>query len=126
MKIWMTLVIVTSLLVACHTASQEPTGKLVGNWIEVMPANPQIVQGVTLHADGTAASIGMATLKCESWKLIDKQLVLNGKSIGNKQTLDFSDTLDVIVLTADSMRLVKHGSYCIEYYRVNKIPTAQH
>ena len=118
----MMLAVAAGLLASCHTATQKEEREFVGNWLEVMPVNSQFTQGVTLNADGTAASIGMATLKYESWSLADGKLVLNGKSIGNGQTLDFSDTLDVVSLTADSLKLGKHGAYRIDYYRVKEVP----
>lgn len=124
MKNWMTLAATTCLLASCHTATQKQKDELVGNWIEVMPVNLQFIQGVTLNDDGTAASIGMATLKYESWGLTDNKLVLNGKSIGNGQTIDFSDTLDIVTLTPDSLKVGKYGAYRRDYYRVTEIPVA--
>ena len=118
----MMLAVAACVLASCHTATQKEEREFVGNWLEVMPVNSQFTQGVTLNADGTAASIGMATLKYESWSLADGKLVLNGKSIGNGQTLDFSDTLDVVSLTADSLKLGKNGAYRIDYYRVKEVP----
>lgn len=94
---------------------------LEGNWIEIMPANPQITQGITLRADGSAASIGMATLLYERWKAEGDQLILGGKSIGNGQTIDFSDTLNVVKITPDSLTLGKYGMYRISYYKVAEI-----
>ena len=120
----MMLVVAAGLLASCHTATQKNERDFTGNWIEVMPANPQIVQGVTLNADGTASSIGMATLKYESWSLSGDRLILNGKSIGNGQTIDFSDTLDVVKLTPDSMTLGRSGSYRIDYYRTAEVIVA--
>lgn len=114
----MMLVVAVGVLASCHTATQKDMKDFAGNWIEVMPANTQYVQGVTLNTDGTASSIGMATLKYDSWSLSDDRLILNGKSIGNGQTLDFSDTLDVVNLTTDSMTLGRFGSYRIGYYRL--------
>lgn len=122
MKKTMMLAVAAGLLASCHTATQKEEREFVGNWLEVMPVNSQFTQGVTLNADGTAASIGMATLKYESWSLADGKLVLNGKSIGNGQTLDFSDTLDVVSITADSLKLGKNGAYRIDYYRVEEVP----
>lgn len=122
MKKSMMLAVAACVLASCHTATQKEEREFVGNWLEVMPVNSQFTQGVTLNADGTAASIGMATLKYESWSLADGKLVLNGKSIGNGQTLDFSDTLDVVSLTADSLKLGKNGAYRIDYYRVKEVP----
>ena len=90
----MMLVVAAGLLASCHTATQKNERDFTGNWIEVMPANPQIVQGVTLNADGTASSIGMATLKYES------------------------------KLTPDSMTLGRSGSYRIDYYRTAEVIVA--
>lgn len=103
----------TALLLSCNSINKD---QFVGNWIEVMPANPQIVQGVTLNADGSASSIGMATLLYEKWKPeADNMLILWGKSVGNGQTIDFSDTLNIIKVTPDSLILGKFGSYRICY-----------
>lgn len=87
-----------------------------------MPVNKQIVQGINLNADGTASSIGMETLKYENWELNDKQITLTGKSIGNGQTIDFNDTLDIIEITPYTMTLGKFDKYRINYYRVEDIP----
>ena len=107
------------LIAACGEAQKNETTTLTGNWIEVMPSNPQIIQGVTLNADGSASSIGMATLLYESWKQKENSIILNGKSVGNGQTISFSDTLDIISHTTDSLILGKYGMYRREYYRVD-------
>lgn len=108
--------IVGLLLGAC--SGQKARQSLAGNWIEVMPANPQIRQGITLRTDGSASSIGMATLQYERWQEHGKALILWGKSIGNGQTIDFSDTLDIVKVTSDSLILGKYGMYRIAYYKV--------
>lgn len=115
------LSVVAVLLLSCGSSTTHQA--LVGNWIEIMPANPQITQGVTLNADGTASSIGMATLLYEKWKLEDNDntLILYGKSVGNGQTLDFSDSLDIIRVTADSLLVGKYDSYRINYYKVANV-----
>ena len=61
MKKSMMLAVAACVLASCHTATQKEEREFVGNWLEVMPVNSQFTQGVTLNADGTAASIGMAT-----------------------------------------------------------------
>lgn len=113
------------LLIAVFSLSSCMNGKenkmLEGNWIEIMPANPQITQGITLHKDGSASSIGMATLQYERWEIVDNKLILWGKNIGNRQTINFSDTLDVVKLTPDSLILGKYGMYRISYYKVARI-----
>lgn len=113
------LVAVMLILASCSGKNND--ANLTGNWIEVMPANPTIVQGMTLHADGKAKSIGMATLQYERWKAVDGQLILWGKSIGNGQTIDFTDTLSIVKATPDSLLLDKYGRYLINYYKVAEV-----
>lgn len=119
MKRYIGLVIAACLLSGCVGGKEKRL--LVGNWIEVMPANPQITQGVTLRADGSATSIGMATLLYERWETQDDQLILWGKSVGNGQTIDFSDTLRVVKVTPDSLLLDKYGMYRVSYYKVASV-----
>lgn len=107
------------LLTACGSGGKQVD--LEGNWVEVMPVNKDIIQGVTLEKSGKASSIGMATLQYEKWKSEDGKLILWGKSIGNGQTIDFSDTLNIVKVTADSMLLGKYGMYRVNYYKVASI-----
>ena len=64
MKKFYSLLFLMFLLNACDMNKQE--NLLVGHWVEIMPVNKQIVQGINLNADGTASSIGMETLKYKS------------------------------------------------------------
>lgn len=114
------LLLLMSLISACNTFKQE--NAYIGHWVEIMPANKQIIQGINLNADGTASSIGMETLKYEKWTLKDNQIILEGKSIGNGQTINFTDTLDVIEITPYKMTLGKFDKYRINYYRTEEIP----
>ena len=104
------------LLAAC---AGTPHGEipLTGYWIERMPANPGLIQGVRLDPDGGAASIGMHTLRYTGWQRLEGRLLLTGQSIGNGQTLGFTDTLDIVRLSTDSLILGKDGRYRIEYVR---------
>ena len=105
-------------LAACGPSKNFNEKELTGNWIEIMPVNQQIRQGVTLKEKGEAESIGMATLKYEKWQLLpDGHIILDGKSIGNHQTLDFSDTLAIISLSNDTLTLGKGGTYRIQYHK---------
>lgn len=113
------LLIIILLLNSCTETSENKN--LAGSWIEVMPSNPQIIQGVTLNKDGSAESIGMATLLYEKWQNENDKLILWGKSVGNGQTINFSDTLNIIKNTSDSLILGKYGMYRIYYYKVENI-----
>lgn len=82
---------------------------LTGEWIEPIPGMPGQFQGISLKEKGIAESINMATLQYENWDRIGGLLFLKGKSIGNGQTIDFTDTLLIKGLTADSLTVVRYG-----------------
>ncbi len=96
-------------------AAPRPEKLLVGSWVQPIPGIGG-TQGVTLQADGTAASINMNTLQYEKWSYNGGDLVLCGKSIGNGQTIDFADTVKVEKVTADSLVLMR-GDYRDAYSR---------
>ncbi|MGM9688189.1 MAG: lipocalin family protein [Alloprevotella sp.] len=91
-------------LTSCGTAS-KPEVSIVGSWTEPVPGMPQMAQGFTLADGGKAESVNMATLLYEHWTQQGDTLCLSGKSIGNQQTIDFTDTLLVKRLTADTLVL---------------------
>lgn len=96
------------------SCSNQPS--IVGKWTEPVPGMPQLQQGFILEEDGTASSVGMASLVYEHWKREQEQLILTGKSIGNRQTIAFSDTLQIELLSQDSL-LVRKGQLTFRYGR---------
>ena len=99
---------VVMLFTACHGVGIE------GSWVEPVPGMDDMYQGIKLEAGGKASSVNMATLQYESWTNEGGQLILTGKSIGNRQILSFSDTLIIEKLTQDSLVLRK-GNHVIRY-----------
>ncbi len=89
---------------------------LTGCWIEVLPKDMPYVQGMCLNDDGTAESVGMATLKYSRWKTDGKCLILDGESIGNGQTISFSDTLRIVDLRNDTLTF-ERGVGMVSYVR---------
>lgn len=85
-----------------------------GKWVEPIPGMENQVQGINLEKDGKASSINMATLQYEKWGKKDDKLILSGKSIGNGQTITFSDTLNIKELTDKELTLTK-GNLTINY-----------
>lgn len=86
--------------------ARSPYFYIQGAWAEPNPIDSTATQGMRLNPDGTASSIGMATLQITGWNLADaKTLILNETSIGNKQTFNTTDTLTVAKLDADSLVL---------------------
>ena len=85
-----------------------------GKWVEPVPGMENQVQGINLEKGGKASSINMATLQFESWEKKDNKLILSGKSIGNNETICFSDTLIIEKLTTEELTL-KKGDLIINY-----------
>lgn len=115
---------IAAALVSCRQETALDQCDLTGVWLEQMPAHPNLIQGIRLSADGNAESIGTATLTYDFWELLSPQtkqdrcrLVLHGHSIGNRQTLDFSDTLDILVCTPDSLVLGQESDFSDIGYR---------
>lgn len=81
---------------------------VIGEWVEPIPGM-EGVQGFKLEEGGKASSINMATLQIESWEQKGNNLILSGQSIGNGQTIAFSDTLEITRQTSDSLILKSQG-----------------
>lgn len=100
-----------ALLTACANNEKD----IAGTWMQ--PSGlPGIEQGFTLEEGGKAASVNMATLQYEAWQLQGSSLILTGKSIGNGQTIAFADTLEIKLLTQDSLKL-KRGTLTLAFAR---------
>ncbi|MDE5705147.1 lipocalin family protein [Muribaculum sp.] len=87
-----------------------------GRWVQPVPGQPDACQGIALEPDGKASSINMATLAYDTWTIEGNRLILGGKSIGNGQTIDFSDTLVIVRLSADTL-VLRMDAMALEYTR---------
>ncbi len=94
------------LVVTTHS----PYYFISGTWLEPNPIDLSDSQGVILKEDGSAESVGMATLLFKKWELSDdNKLLLTYESIGNRQTLKGVDTMQMEKLDADSLVLSRDG-----------------
>lgn len=98
-------------LSACSDAGNDKD--LLGSWVEPIPGM-EGMQGIRLEENGLASSINMATLRYESWERSGDKLVLRGQSIGNGQTISFSDTLNIVRADGDSL-VLGQGDLRIRY-----------
>lgn len=89
-------------------------GNIEGQWVESVPGMENQLQGIDLKEGGNASSINMATLQYKKWEKKGNTLILYGKSIGNHETISFSDTLSIEKLTNDELTL-KKGNFTISY-----------
>jgi hypothetical protein len=103
------------LLICCS----QKENVIVGSWIQPIPGQSDQEQGIRLDAGGKASSINMHTLLYETWEQQGMKLILTGKSIGNGQTLSFSDTLDIGILGSDTL-VLKRGNFEMRYSRSGK------
>lgn len=88
----------------------SPYYYIQGTWVEPNPINPKEMQGFTLNQDGTASSVNMATLLIKRWNMNNRILTLQYESIGNRQTITGTDTLNVIKINADSLVLAQNSN----------------
>lgn len=84
---------------------RSPYYCIQGTWLEPNPIDTAQMQGFVLKQDGTAESVNMATLDFRSWTLKGHMLILQYTSIGNKLTIEGSDTLHIVKINADSLVL---------------------
>lgn len=98
-------ILLTGLLVACSGNSTS----VVGVWVEPVPGMEGQMQGIKIEEGGAASSVNMATLVYENWKQEGDKLILSGKSIGNGQTIEFIDTMEIKKLMVDSLVLNNRG-----------------
>lgn len=87
-----------------------------GKWVEPAPNMPEIKQGFSLEQGGVAESINMATLQYYAWEVKDNRLILSGKSIGNHQTIDFTEEYEIASIDDDKL-VLKNGDYVREFIR---------
>lgn len=98
-------------LFGCTGASLE------GEWVQPVPALPGQVQGMRLEAGGNASSVNMQTLLYTHWSRHGGNLVLEGKSVGNGQTLVFSESYRIEKLTREKLVLVASAGEKLEFTR---------
>lgn len=106
--------IAISLLAACGEAGDP---RIEGSWVEPVPGMERSMQGIRFEKGGKASSINMATLRYERWERTGDRLILTGKSIGNHQSLPFTDTLQIRTLTPDELVLERTDGYTVRYER---------
>lgn len=101
----MKLKLLSLILVAAAMTSCGSGSSITGEWVEPVPGMEGVKQGFKLEDGGKASSINMATLRYQTWKQEGDLLILSGESIGNGQTIPFTDTLQIRRQTADSLVL---------------------
>ena len=89
---------------AAKVATDPTYAEAVGRWTVPDPIAPAKVMGVELQTEGRAQSINMATLRYTSWELQGEagKILLKGQSVGNGQTIDFTET-GIIAKDADGV-----------------------
>lgn len=87
-----------------------------GTWTMPVPGMENMTQGFTLSADGTAQSVNMATLLYNTWQRDGNTLILTGQSIGNGQTIEFTQNYEIEKLTSDTL-ILRDGDVTYTYTR---------
>ena len=90
---------------------------ITGQWVQPIPGMEQQMQGFKLEKGGEASSINMATLLYEKWEKQGNTLTLYGKSIGNGQTLPFTESYTIQQLDASTLKLLSSYGSVFTYTR---------
>ncbi|HPT21271.1 MAG TPA: lipocalin family protein [Bacteroidales bacterium] len=114
-KIYTTICTFVVYLFLSTGCSSQQDG-ITGSWVQPIPGQEGKCQGINLEQGGKASSINMSTLLMESWKVTDNNLIISGKSIGNGQTICFTDTLVVKHVSKDTL-VLKKGNMDMIYTR---------
>ena len=96
--------VVLLLLIGC--AKADP---LVGSWVQPIPGMEDQIQGIKLEKGGRAESINMYTLLYKSWEHKGNQLILQGESVGNGQTINFTVVYVIKQLSLNKLVLQAEG-----------------
>lgn len=107
---------ICSLALCLGMGACKEEAKLEGTWLEPVPGMEQMTQGFTLEEGGKASSVNMATLQYDKWERNGDNILLQGTSIGNGISFQFTDTLNIEQLTTDSLILKRKG-FTVRYYR---------
>ena len=108
--------------VTVSKVATDPTyAEAVGNWTMPDPIDPDGVMGIRIMVEGEAQSINMATLRYTSWELQGEagKILLKGQSIGNGQTIDFTETA-TIAKDADGIYTLTIESNGAVYTKANE------
>ena len=89
---------------AAKVATDPTYAEAVGKWTMPDPIDPEGVMGIEILIEGQARSINMAMLRYTSWELQGEagKILLKGQSVGNGQTIDFTET-GIIAKDADGV-----------------------
>ena len=108
-------------ITALKVATDPTYAEAVGNWTMPDPIDPDGVMGIRIMVEGEAQSINMATLRYTSWELQGEagKILLKGQSIGNGQTIDFTETA-TIAKDADGIYTLTIESNGAVYTKANE------
>ena len=99
-----------ALLAACGDA------EITGTWTQLVPNMPTMTQGFVLNTDGSAQSVNMATLQYDTWSRDGDTLTMTGQSIGNGQTIEFTQEYTIESLDNDTL-VLRDGDITYTYTR---------
>lgn len=105
------------VLAAFSLAACATQNTITGSWVQPIPGMPNQKQGMMLEERGKASSVNMATLLYESWEKKGNTLVLNGKSVGNGQTIPFTEKYTIKNLDNKNLTLVSEHGAVFHYSR---------
>ncbi len=115
---------ILAMVAACAVCCKSNQKELAGIWVQPIPGQTgqAAIQGIALNPDGTATSVNMHTLLYTSWEVDGNKLILRGESLGNGQTIPFTDTLTIDQRTSMETLVLHDGDNEIVFSRVEAMP----
>ena len=107
---------ILSILCAIFLFACNDTPQITGTWTQPVPNMPGMNQGFVLNTDGSAQSVNMATLQYDTWIRDGDTLTMTGQSIGNGQTIEFTESYTIETLNTDTL-VLRDGDTTITYSR---------
>ena len=100
-------IIVLAAVAMCMTGCKSEKYDICDTWIH----SPQTGWGVgfSLNDDGTAKAINLGVMLFDTWDRESDNLIIQGVNVVSGIGLEFTDTLQIDMLTADSL-IVSSGS----------------
>jgi len=106
------------ILSVLAVAACDKCPDITGRWVQPVPGMENMTQGFELRPGGAAESINMATLVYKTWTRSDcGTLVMTGDSIGNGQTIEFTETYNISTPDKNTLVLTLENGYTQTYTR---------
>lgn len=112
---------ILGLLIIFISCNKSNHSSLIGVWINVHESDNHVFKGFELNENGTVISFGMDTSRYEKWDSDGKQLFLKYKEFKSGNSINLIDTLNIINITHNSLKLEDKKGNIVAFLKNNTI-----